>query len=82
MLASPVEDRLFCAGEATSIRSCSTVPTAIETGVRVADQVCHAAGVLNCNLVTLIHDEQLRSKQEKKKIQLHCAEYRETNNMR
>jgi len=48
MLASPVEDRLFFAGEATSLRSCSTVPTAVETGVRVADQVCYAAGMGPC----------------------------------
>ena len=48
MLASPVEDRLFFAGEATSLRSCSTVPTAIETGVRVADEVCYAAGMGPC----------------------------------
>lgn len=46
MLASPVDDRLFFAGEATSLRSCSTVPTAIETGIRVADEVCRAAGVV------------------------------------
>lgn len=47
-LASPVEGRVFFAGEATSLRSCSTVPTAIETGVRVADEVCHAAGMGPC----------------------------------
>ena len=34
---------LFFVGEATSPQSCSTVPTAIETGIRVADQVCLAA---------------------------------------
>ena len=44
-----VEDRLFFAGEATSLRSCSTVPTAIETGIRVADQVCLAARKGSCS---------------------------------
>ncbi|KAJ7383975.1 hypothetical protein OS493_024665 [Desmophyllum pertusum] len=48
VLASPVEDRLFFAGEATSLRSCSTVPTAIETGTRVADEVCRVAGLIPC----------------------------------
>ena len=46
VLASPVDDHLFFAGEATSSRSCSTVPTAIETGTRAADEVCCAAGIL------------------------------------
>ena len=46
VLASPVDDRLFFAGEATSSRSCSTVPTAIETGTRAADEVCCADGIL------------------------------------
>ena len=49
VLARPVEDRLFFAGEATSLRSCSTVPTAIETGIRVADQVCLAARKGSCS---------------------------------
>ena len=49
VLAKPVEDRLFFAGEATSPRSCSTVPTAIETGIRVADQVCLAARKGSCS---------------------------------
>ena len=49
VLARPVEDRLFFAGEATSLRSCSTVPTAIETGIRVADQVCLAAKKGSCS---------------------------------
>ena len=49
LLARPVEDRLFFAGEATSLRSCSTVPTAIETGIRVADQVCLAARKGSCS---------------------------------
>ncbi|XP_078349624.1 putative flavin-containing monoamine oxidase A [Oculina patagonica] len=48
VLASSVEDRLFFAGEATSLRSCSTVPTAIETGTRVADEVCRVAGLVPC----------------------------------
>ena len=48
VLSSPVEDRVFFAGEATSLRSCSTVPTAIETGLRVADQVRLAAGKGPC----------------------------------
>ena len=47
-LARPVKDRLFV-GEATSPRSCSTVPTAIETGIRVADQVCLAARKGSCS---------------------------------
>ena len=45
----PVKDRLFFVGEATSPRSCSTVPTAIETGIRVADQVCLAARKGSCS---------------------------------
>ena len=45
VLASSVDDRLFFAGEATSLRSCSTVPTAIETGTRVAEEVCRVAGM-------------------------------------
>jgi len=45
VLASPVEDCLFFAGEATSLRSCSTVPTAIETGERAAEEVCSVAGL-------------------------------------
>lgn len=45
VLSCPVDDRLFFAGEAASLRSCSTVPTAVETGVRAADQVCQAAGM-------------------------------------
>ena len=49
VLARPVEDRLFFAGEATSLRSCSTVPTAIETGIRVSDQVCLAARKESCS---------------------------------
>ena len=49
VLARPVEDRLFFEGEATSLRSCSTVPTAIETGIRVADQVCLAARKGSCS---------------------------------
>ncbi|CAH3189133.1 unnamed protein product, partial [Porites evermanni] len=49
VIATPVEDRLFFAGEATSLRSCSTVPTAIETGIREADQVCLAAGKSLCS---------------------------------
>ena len=49
VLARPVEDRLFFAGEATSLRSCSTVPTAIETGICVADQVCLAAKKGSCS---------------------------------
>ena len=48
-LARPVKDRLFFVGEATSPRSCSTVPTAIETGIRVADQVCLAARKGSCS---------------------------------
>ena len=39
----------FFAGEATSLRSCSTVPTAIETGICVADQVCLAAKKGSCS---------------------------------
>jgi len=46
VLASPVEDRLFFAGEATSLRSCSTVPTAIETGERAAKEVCSLLGLV------------------------------------
>ena len=41
-LANPLEDRVFFAGEATSLRSCATVPTAIETGIRAAEEVCRA----------------------------------------
>lgn len=48
VLSSPVEGRLFFAGEATSLRSCSTVPTAIETGVRAAEEVCSVAGLFPC----------------------------------
>lgn len=48
-LARPVKDRLFFVGEATSPRSCSTVPTAIETGIRVADQVCLPARKGSCS---------------------------------
>lgn len=48
VLASSVEDRLFFAGEATSLRSCSTVPTAIETGVRAAEEVCSVTGLVPC----------------------------------
>ena len=50
-LARPVKDRLFFVSEATSPRSCSTVavPTAIETGIRVADQVCLAARKGSCS---------------------------------
>ena len=48
VLASSVDDRLFFAGEATSLSSCSTVPTAIETGVRAAQEVCSVAGLVPC----------------------------------
>ena len=48
VLASSVEDRLFFAGEGTSLRSCSTVPTAIETGVRAAGEVCCVTGLVPC----------------------------------
>ncbi|XP_015758903.1 PREDICTED: polyamine oxidase 3-like [Acropora digitifera] len=38
-LATPVEDHLFFAGEATSLVACATVHTAIETGLRAAREV-------------------------------------------
>ena len=38
-LASPVEDRLFFAGEATSLTTCATVHTAMETRFRAAYEV-------------------------------------------
>lgn len=45
-LARPVEDRLFFAGEATSVTACATVHTAMETGFRAACEVCcHAKRV-------------------------------------
>ena len=40
MLASPVGNCLFFAGEATSVTSCATVHTAMETGLRAASEVC------------------------------------------
>ena len=43
VLASPVEDCLFFAGEATSVKACATVHTAIETGFRAANEVCSRA---------------------------------------
>ncbi|KAL9952453.1 hypothetical protein ACROYT_G039712 [Oculina patagonica] len=42
-LASPVEDCLFFAGEATSVTACATVHTAMETGFRAAREVCSLA---------------------------------------
>lgn len=38
-LATPVDDHLFFAGEATSLVACATVHTAIETGLRAAREV-------------------------------------------
>ena len=38
-LARPVEERLFFAGEATSVTACATVHTAMETGLRAAREV-------------------------------------------
>ena len=40
VLASPVENRLFFAGEATSVTACATVHTAMETGFKAASEVC------------------------------------------
>ena len=40
MLASPVGNCLFFAGEATSVTGCATVHTAMETGLRAASEVC------------------------------------------
>ena len=42
-LASPVEDCLFFAGEATGVTACATVHTAMETGLRAAHEVCSLA---------------------------------------
>ena len=39
MLASPVANCLFFAGEATSVTGCATVHTAMETGLRAATEV-------------------------------------------
>ena len=40
-LGCPVDDRLFFAGEATSVTGCATVHTAMETGLRAAHEVCN-----------------------------------------
>ena len=40
VLASPVGNCLFFAGEATSVTGCATVHTAMETGLRAASEVC------------------------------------------
>ena len=40
MLARPVGNCLFFAGEATSVTGCATVHTALETGLRAASEVC------------------------------------------
>lgn len=42
-LACPVQDRLFFAGEATSLTACATVHTAMETGFRAAKEICNLA---------------------------------------
>ena len=39
-LGRPVGDRLFFAGEATSVTACATVHTAMETGLQAAREVC------------------------------------------
>lgn len=44
MLAAPVDDRLFFAGEATSLNFFSTVHGAYETGLRAAAEVLKALG--------------------------------------
>ena len=46
-LARPVEDRLFFAGEATSVTACATVHTAMETGLRAAREVCSLANYVH-----------------------------------
>lgn len=40
LLASPLQDRLFFAGEATNVTACACVHTAMETGTRAALEVC------------------------------------------
>jgi monoamine oxidase len=44
LLAAPVDDRLFFAGEATSLNFFSTVHGAHETGTRAAEEALHSLG--------------------------------------
>ena len=48
-LARSLDHRLFFAGEATSVKACATVHTAIETGVRAAGEICAESGK-DCNV--------------------------------
>jgi monoamine oxidase len=50
ILARPIDDRLFFAGEATSISLYSTAHGAYETGLRAAAEVAATLGVLESNL--------------------------------
>ena len=43
-LASPLDDCVFFAGEATNVKVSATIQSAIETGMRAADEVCRVAG--------------------------------------
>lgn len=52
VLALPVQDCLFFAGEATSITTCATVHTAMETGFRAASEVCSHAKRVYTDLKT------------------------------
>ena len=43
VLAIPVQDLLFFAGEATNVTACACVHTAMETGIRAATEICRVA---------------------------------------